>query len=340
MSTKIFFTGATGYIGGSVLTRLINHPDFKSFEITALVRSADKAERLRKFGINVVVGSHKDEALVEQLTSQTDVVIAVADADDLNAAKATLRGLKKRYEATGKAPVFIHTSGTGVLTDNAAGEYTTDTIYDDLNPDQIETLPDTQLHRDVDLTLLRADEEGYIKLYLVIPSTIYGIAKGKLVEAGIQNPHSIQVPELIRAALGRGRGGMVGQGKNLWPDVNVEDVADLYLVVFNSIRKNPEGTGHGREGVYFGENGEHSLYEVGKAIADALVDLGLAKEREPTTFTREDLDKYLGGSVYLGSNSRCRGNRGRSLGWKPKHTKDDFLRSIKAEVEAIAKLSK
>jgi len=109
------------------------------------------------------------------------------------------------------------------LTDNAAGEYTTDTIYDDLNPDQIETLPDTQLHRDVDLTLLRADEEGYIKLYLVIPSTIYGIAKGKLVEAGIQNPHSIQVPELIRAALGRGRGGMVGQGKNLWPDVNVED---------------------------------------------------------------------------------------------------------------------
>ena len=116
-----------GYIGGSVLTRLIDHPDFKSFEITALVRSTDKAERLRKFGINVVVGSHKDEALVEQLTSQTDVVIATvcfawflyclrplkkisqADADDLGAAKATLRGLKKRYQATGKAPIFIHT---------------------------------------------------------------------------------------------------------------------------------------------------------------------------------------------------------------------------------------
>lgn len=48
----------------------------------------------------------------------------------------------------------------GVLTDKAAGDYTTETIYDDSNPDQIETLADTQFHRNVDLELLRADKEG------------------------------------------------------------------------------------------------------------------------------------------------------------------------------------
>ena len=48
----------------------------------------------------------------------------------------------------------------GVLTDQAAGDYTTETIYDDSDPDQIETLADTQLHRDVDLELVRADKEG------------------------------------------------------------------------------------------------------------------------------------------------------------------------------------
>ena len=65
--------------------------------------------------------------------------------------------------------------------------------------------------------------KGYVKIYLVLPSTIYGIAAGTLVEKGIQNPHSIQVPALIRASLGRGQAGMVGQGLNFWPDVDIDD---------------------------------------------------------------------------------------------------------------------
>lgn len=65
--------------------------------------------------------------------------------------------------------------------------------------------------------------EGYIKSYIILPSTIYGIASNILVERGIQNPHSIQVPTLIRAALDRGQAGTVGAGKNLWPDVDIDD---------------------------------------------------------------------------------------------------------------------
>ena len=44
-----------------------------------------------------------------------------------------------------------------------------------------------------------------------------------LVDQGIQNRLSIQVPQLIRASLARGRAGMVGDGKNIWPDVNIDD---------------------------------------------------------------------------------------------------------------------
>jgi len=327
-------TGVTGYIGGSVLLRFLNHPNTTSFDITALVRSPEKAEKLKTLGVNAVVGSHSDSPLVETLASEADFVIAMADADNLEAARATLKGLEKRHRTTGSVPTFIHTSGTGVLTDNAAGMYAYDTIYNDADPDQIETLPPTQLHRNVDLELLNADKQGYVRVYIVIPSTIYGIATGKLVELGIQNPHSIQVPALIDASLDRGQGGVVGEGKNLWPNVNVEDVADLFVVLFNSIVSNPEKTGHGREGIYFGENGEHKLYDVSKAVAQVLFDLGKGKSPEPTTFTKEDIDKYFGGSSYLGSNSRCRGNRSRSIGWKPTKTTDDFLASIKAEVEA------
>ena len=48
----------------------------------------------------------------------------------------------------------------GVLADTSDGNYVSDMIYDDANPDQIETLPDTQLHRGVDLELIKADKEG------------------------------------------------------------------------------------------------------------------------------------------------------------------------------------
>jgi len=64
---------------------------------------------------------------------------------------------------------------------------------------------------------------GYIKSYIVLPSTIWGISNGPLVQKGIQNPISMQVPRLIITALARGRAGMVGAGKNIWPDVNIDE---------------------------------------------------------------------------------------------------------------------
>lgn len=80
-------------------------------------------------------------------------------------------------------------------------------------------------------------------------------------------------------------------------------VADLYIVLFDYIRLNPS-SGHGREGYYFGENGEHLLYDVSKAIGRALVNLGVSESDEPTTFTKEELGKYYGVSntyfVFLG----------------------------------------
>jgi hypothetical protein len=69
-------------------------------------------------------------------------------------------------------------------------------------------------------------------------------------------------------------------------------VADLYVVLYDSIVSNPSNTGHGREGFYFGENGEHTLYDVGKAIGEALVAIGKTDNPEPTTLTKEELDKY------------------------------------------------
>ena len=68
-------------------------------------------------------------------------------------------------------------------------------------------------------------------------------------------------------------------------------MADLYIVLYDWIVTRP-ATGHGREGIYFGVNGEHSLYDVGKAIGEAMVAIGRADNPEPTTFTKEEIDSH------------------------------------------------
>ena len=44
--------------------------------------------------------------------------------------------------------------------DNAKGMYPTEAIYDDSNIAQIESISETQPHRDVDLTIIEADKQG------------------------------------------------------------------------------------------------------------------------------------------------------------------------------------
>jgi hypothetical protein len=126
---KIFLTGATGYIGGAVLGRLIAHPEFSSFEISILVRDPIKAKRFEAdFGLRPVIGSLDDLQLIEDEASRVDVYINTAsyctifvtmlytnsfceqaDADHYNATKAILAGLKRRYTTTGQTPTLIHT---------------------------------------------------------------------------------------------------------------------------------------------------------------------------------------------------------------------------------------
>ena len=65
----------SGYIGGVVLQRLLAHPKRDTFEITALVRNADKAKLLNTLGVNTVVASLSDFDRVAEISANSDVVI-------------------------------------------------------------------------------------------------------------------------------------------------------------------------------------------------------------------------------------------------------------------------
>lgn len=64
----------SGYIGGTVLARLIQDPKRSEYDITVLLRSDGKAEGFKKFGLKTVKGSLDDVEILEKLVSEHDVV--------------------------------------------------------------------------------------------------------------------------------------------------------------------------------------------------------------------------------------------------------------------------
>lgn len=168
--------------------------------------------------------------------------------------------MKAHKEETGETPILLHTSGTGVLVVDAQGQAPkpSDPIYDDSDVEQLKSIPKDAPHREGDLQILEADNKGYLKAYLVFPSTIYGeatkdLGKGKW-KGNLMNTRSIQIPLAIRLALKRGKPGFVGKGQNIWPHVHIEDLMKLYDAVFE-IAKDGKGD-HGENGYYFAENGQ------------------------------------------------------------------------------------
>jgi nucleoside-diphosphate-sugar epimerase len=68
-SKPTLFLVGTGFIGGTILTSLLEQG---RYEIAALSRSEDKANKLKELGVRPVMGSLDDEILAEE-SAKADV---------------------------------------------------------------------------------------------------------------------------------------------------------------------------------------------------------------------------------------------------------------------------
>jgi hypothetical protein len=260
-----------------------------------------------------------------------------SDSDGYEAAKAILRGLKKRHEATGQIPTYIHTSGVGVLADDSFGNLTTDKVYDDSKPEDFEGLAPEQVHRNVDTAVVEGDAAGYCRTYIILPSMVYGTLNNQLTKLGIQNSINPILGMYINISLGCGAGIYVGEGKNVYGTIHHNDLADLFITLFNRIQEDPEAVPHGREGYFFAENGEEFDWkEYVDAVSSVLAELGKVKSPVGRSLTDEELNRYMERVTLqraLGGNARCKGVRSRALGWTPKGTKAEFIQSLKDDTK-------
>lgn len=284
-----FLTGAAGYIGGSLAAQLVA----AGHRVRGLVRNPASAALLAESGIEPVPGGLDDAALLTREAGAADGVVNTASADHAASVQALIAGL----EGSGKP--LLHTSGSSVIGDDARGSRRSEVVFEEDTPLAVQAMK--QHRRDIDLMVLGAAARG-VRSAVICPSLIYGVGRGL-------NPHSVQIPFLVANARQRGIAQIVGAGLNVWSNVHIDDVIDLYQL---ALAKAPAGA------FYFAENGEASFGEIGAAVAGRLGLPGVE------SLPPEGAAQHWGEAMAyfsLGSNSRVRATRARrELGWSPRHS--------------------
>src|SRR6516162_4689727 len=176
----IFITGANGFIGGAVASALIAD----SHTVRGLVRSKAKADAVAARGIEPVVGSLDDAALLQDEARAADAVVNAASSDHRGAVEALIAGL------SGSGKPLIHSSGSSIVADLAMGE-PSDRIFHEATP--IEPHADKAARVAIDRLVLAASG---IRSVVLCNAMIYGNAMGAPAQ-------SVQIPALEKPAFSR-----------------------------------------------------------------------------------------------------------------------------------------
>jgi nucleoside-diphosphate-sugar epimerase len=273
----VFITGATGYIGAAVARAFLGIGD----RVLGLTRSSRKAEQLANEGIEPIVGSLSDSALLEEGAGRSEVVIHTAvdyGADtralDAAAVAAILKGLGPRGG-------LLYTSGTWVFGDTGEG------IADEDTP----RIPIAEVH-------WRPAVEDQVMAHggiVIRPGVVYG-GQGGMTATWLE---AIEAGRPVE---------VVGDGTNIWPMVHLDDLAHAYAAAAE----------HGRKGRSY--NIVDDSRDTWLTLVDRAEEIA-GREATVRHLDRETAEARLGvmaEAVSISqqiSNTRAK----RELGWYPEH---------------------
>jgi nucleoside-diphosphate-sugar epimerase len=280
----IFLTGATGYVGSTVLDALVR----AGHEVTALVRERAKAEYLERRAVRAVVGDLNNPASYATIAEQSEIVVHTAldpsarrDKIDRQAVETFLAAATRR-SAAGQPAAFVYTSGVWVLGD------TTVPAEEDA---PLRPTPLVAWRPDHERLVLDAGSDGLLRTVVVRPGIVYGGTRGIIADL------------FKDAANGLVR--VIGDGKNHWPCVYVRDLADVYLRVATQ----PEAFGV----FHANDEADESAGDIVDAIARH-VRMRPDIRHVPLAEARAKMGPYADA---LALDQRVRSPRARSLGWSP-----------------------
>lgn len=329
--TRIFITGATGYIGGEVLSKLILIPQL---QIYALVRTQSQVSLIQNGTngkVHPVLGDLDSDDVLSQQTMASDIIINTASNNHIPSLKVFKYTLSQKKTPT----LFLHVSGAAVVADSTDPNfYTPDKVYSDIKDiEEINSLSDSQPHRIADKLVLSMENDSFVKTAIISPSTIFG--KGN----GLGNQLSVQIPGLVKAAQTKGYLGLVNNGETRWGHVHVSDVAQLFVLIITKFISNDDFPS-GYYGYYFAQYGsDHTWKQVTLQIVSLLYEKRIIASKQVTEMTAKEFEATFNlPALFWGSNCRTVADNAFSIGWEPSLSNDHhFYGDIEDTVEFMVR---
>ena len=289
---RILVLGATGYLG-SHIARLLTT---SGHQVSGLSRTSARDDELETTNIAPLRGDLADRDAIIAMMRSHDATIYAAQLmlqDEFETVAALLKGVE------GLSHSFLFTSGTGLLSQRTDGDWSEDSFAED-DP----FIPSKYIgFRFVTETMVRqAGSSGAVRAMVIRPPMIWGHGgSGHL--------------RMFYADAGRsGDVGYLGAGLNLYSNVHVDDLAEVYRL---ALEKGTPGA------LYHAVAGELNNRTLAEAVAN---DLGLTAR---SIDFAEGVRRWGKFETLIGmaTCSRSRSPRTRrELGWTPRHL--DLLTDI------------
>ena len=355
---KILLTGATGYVGGTILDHLIKNqaPSIKGLTFDLLVRTEETAAKLREaYGdrVNPIQwpGGLTNVAFIVETAANYDIIINTGSGFVPEGAKAFVEGLARRIKPGQPAPWLLHISGCTNLSDMPiTGTAYPDKVWNDADGssvyDGLKALDaeDPYPQRTAEVAVLSTAEELGVQAISLNTPLIFGEG------TGLFNTQGIVVTILTRYIVQHGYGFKLND-TSAFDWVQVEDLADAYVLLTRLIlEREDRGVGYipsGKNGVIFPAVGQALHTKMCQIALEAAFDTGVLpredtpKEKEIRLVGLQEIaDEATAGILSIAERGWAghkvmNGTVARKLGWEPKFLEDAFRQDFVDELNAL-----
>ncbi|MEI9928469.1 MAG: NAD-dependent epimerase/dehydratase family protein [Sphingomonas sp.] len=293
---QVFIIGATGYVGTHIARSFLS----AGHAVQGLCRDDSGAAKLEALGIIPASGTLDDLSTLAEAVRAADATIFTARVMEAGSTRRReqdiVRGLLALLEGTGRT--FIFTSGTGVLGQHTAGDWSEQSFGED---DPFRWPPVLTRRVETERLVRDAAARG-VRGIVIRPPLIWGHELPS---------HAVHILRSVHAA---GAACYVGRGLNCYTDVHIEDLADLYRL---AAERGEAGA------LYHATQGEIPVRWMAERIAAAF---GVGTRSVSIGEGAALWGEYNARAV-MGACSRSRSPRARGeLGWSPQ--RHDMLADI------------